>query len=300
MAEHKEQGTVVMQRSTAEQAQQAVSASAVLVLIHPAGNDLGRRTPLEADELWVGRLPDMDIAIDTESVSRRHARVLRLADGWYVEDMGSTNGSFVNDVRLEQPRRLTDGDQLRFGDAVLKFLSGENLEAAYHEEIYRLSTVDALTGVYNKRFFVDHLDREIARAERHGQALSVVLFDLDHFKKVNDTYGHLGGDEVLREICRRMRPRVRKDDLMARYGGEEFAIILPQTSHAGAVLFADALRLIVARESFTHDGAAIAVTISVGVACHEPPGQVTPVELIRRADENLYAAKRSGRNRVVG
>jgi diguanylate cyclase (GGDEF)-like protein len=272
---------------------------AVLVQVYPPGKNLGRRFTLAGKrEHVVGRLDELDVALDEEAVSRRHARIFRESGAWTVEDLNSTNGSYVNDVRITR-RALHDGDMLRFGMAILKFLAGSNIEAAYHEEIYKMSILDNLTGVHNKRYFLEFIEREIARALRYGSPLSLVMFDIDHFKRVNDTYGHLAGDAVLRELGRRLKPRVRREDLLARYGGEEFACVLASTACASALKLADDLRALVASTPFVHDDLQIAVTISLGVA-ELALGDKRVDELIARADQNLYAAKHGGRNRVVG
>jgi two-component system cell cycle response regulator len=276
-----------------------VATPLVVMLYPPTISNLGRRYSLTREEHSIGRLPELDIPVETDSVSRRHARIVSKPDGWYVEDLGSTNGTFVNDERVER-RVLKDGDIVRVGEAVLKFLSGSNVEAAYHEEIYRMSIMDGLTGVHNKRFFVEFLEKEVARAHRHLQPLGLVMFDLDHFKKVNDTYGHLCGDHVLKEVCRRLKPRIRREDLLARYGGEEFACVLPDTQYHGVMAFAESLRMLVARESVKWEEHAIQVTISLGVSVMDAKSQVTGQDLIRKADERLYEAKRGGRNVVVG
>src|SRR5262249_14776482 len=163
--------------------------------------------------------------------------------------------------------------------------------AAYHEEIYRLTILDNLTGVHNKRFFLEFLEREISRAQRHGATLALVLFDVDHFKQVNDAHGHLAGDAVLKEISRRLRPRIRREALRARYGGEEFACVLPDTTSAGAGIFAEALRIIVERDPVMYQDKRIPVTISLGVAVVATTHLEFAADLIRRADEKLYEAK---------
>jgi two-component system cell cycle response regulator len=272
---------------------------AVLLSIYPSGPNMGRRFALSATEHFVGRLAELDIALEGEGLSRKHARIYRTDEGWNIEDLGSTNGTMVNDVKVDRGL-LRDGDILRFGVATCKFLAGDNIESQYHEEIYRMSIQDGLTGVHNKRYFLELLERELAGAARRGSPLSLAMLDIDHFKKINDTHGHLAGDAALKELCRRLKPRVRAADLLARYGGEEFAVVLPDTSLAGALELAEDLRLLVADTPFAHDELRIPCTISLGVAQIDIANPGRPEDLIRRADENLYAAKRGGRNRVVG
>jgi diguanylate cyclase (GGDEF)-like protein len=271
---------------------------AVLVQLYPPGPNLGRRFTLNGPEHVVGRLPDLDVSVEEDGVSRQHARLKKMADVWFLEDMGSTNGSFVNDERITQ-KSLRDGDMLRFGTAILRFLFGSNIEANYHEEIYKMSILDGLTGVHNKRYFLEFLEKEMARARRHGSSLSLMMFDIDHFKKVNDTHGHLAGDAVLKELGRRLKPEVRREDLLARYGGEEFAIVLVSTSLHRAVEFAEEMRLLVHRDPFKTDTVTLPVTVSIGVA-ELDANMRTPEDLIGKCDGHLYTAKRQGRNQVVG
>jgi diguanylate cyclase (GGDEF)-like protein len=285
---------------------------AVMALYNSRSAFHGLSSPSRSEHT-VGRRSDLDLHIDVDSVSRRHARLVRHGEDWWVEDLGSTNGTFVNDDPVGR-RKLDDGDIVRFGEAVVKFLTGTYIERAYHEEVYRLSIIDGLTSVHNKRFFDEVLEREVARSQRHGGSLALVLFDIDHFKDINDTYGHLAGDTILVLLCRRIRPRIRREDVLARIGGEEFACLLTETTRSGGLGFAEDVRELVEREPYICDGTLIKVTISLGVAAFEPPppSQRLPVDdtrataaslkdaldLVRRADERLYAAKRGGRNRV--
>jgi len=275
------------------------SRDACVVLIYPQGPDMGRRFPLDKDEFVLGRGSDCDIQVDRDSVSRRHAKIVREGENWGVEDLNSTNGSYVNDVQITARTALRDGDLVKIGAAIFKFLSGENVEVAYHEEIYKMTIVDGLTGVHNKRYFAEFLDREIARCLRHGRPLALVMLDIDHFKKINDTHGHLTGDHVLRELAKRLNGRMRREELLARYGGEEFAVVLPETGKPGALEFGEQLRGLVAKDPFEFEGDKMPVTISVGVTVLEGE-QVDIDTFIKRADDNLYAAKRGGRNQVIG
>jgi two-component system, cell cycle response regulator len=283
-------------RSPAE----AGSQPACLVLIYPTGPDMGRKFTLEGGALLIGRGADCDIVVDMDSVSRRHAQIERRGAVVLISDQGSTNGTYVNELQVAAERALCDGDQVKVGNAIFKFLSGGNVEAGYHEAIYRMTIIDALTEAYNKRYFLEFLDRELARCARYRRPLSLVMFDLDHFKQINDDHGHLAGDFVLREMARRLRSRIRKEELLARYGGEEFGVVLPEADHQGALDFAEQLRRLVAREPFIFEDDSIELTISVGAATTEGDAQVEAAQFIKMADENLYRAKRSGRNRVVG
>ena len=274
------------------------NGDACLVLIYPQGAGMGRRYELQNDEVVLGRGSDCDIQIDRDSVSRKHARIFRPAEQWMIEDLGSTNGSYVNDVPVQRSP-LRDSDFVKIGAAIFKFLSGTGVEASYHEEIYRMTIIDGLTGARNKRYFVEFLEREISRCARHERPLSLLMFDIDHFKKINDTHGHLTGDYVLRELTRRLLGRIRKEELLARYGGEEFAIVLPETGSEGAMTLAEQVREIIGNEPFEYEGDTIKATVSIGV--HTLNGEDMPVpDFIKLADDKLYTAKRTGRDKVVG
>ena len=182
----------------------------------------------------IGRGNDCDIRINDHSVSRRHARIQPGADGYYAVDLQSTNGTFVNDVPASICK-LKDGDYLRVGNCIYRFLAGGNVEAEYHEEIYRLTIIDALTDIHNKRYLLEFLDRELSRSARYGRPLALIMMDLDRFKSINEDLGHLGGDFTLREVAGCVKGNVRKEELFARYGGEEFAVVLPETTLEGGV-----------------------------------------------------------------
>jgi diguanylate cyclase (GGDEF)-like protein len=278
----------------------SLAGQAVLVLIYagaPGTGEIGRRYELLGDEVIIGRGSDVDIQIDRDSVSRRHARLFRHDGHWFVCDLQSTNGSYVNDMPITE-HTLKDGELLKIGNAIFKFLSGPSIEAAYYEEIYRMTIMDGLTQAYNKRYFLENLERELARCARYGRSLSLVLFDIDHFKQINDNHGHLTGDYVLRELARRVRGRVRKEEVFARYGGEEFTVTLPEATRDNAMEFAEQIRRIIEKDLFEFEGEKIQVTISLGVATVNKDMETQA--FVKAADDNLYRAKRAGRNRVVG
>ena len=276
---------------------------ASLILLHPPEMPIGRRTELAQDRMPIGRDPASAIPLERDSVSRQHAELSRTGqDQWMVRDLGSTNGTFVNERPVEPGEAgevLRSGDQLRFGDVVFKFLAGGTVESVYHEEVYQLSVQDGLTGVHNKRYFMDFLERELASAHRHKNPLTLVMLDIDHFKQLNDERGHLCGDSVLKQLAQRISPRIRREDLFARYGGEEFAAILTITGLQGGVRFAENIRQMVARRPFAFEKEQLPVTISLGVTCMENEPSVDAEALIHRADQRLYEAKRAGRNRVA-
>ena len=297
--DYRDGGTLILSRPMGVSEKKPPSGDACLVNLHPPGPDIGRRIPLVENQYIVGRDSEAGFVVSRSSVSRQHARLYVDDDGnWWVEDLNSTNGTFVNESRIHA-QQLTDSDQVRFGDAIYKFLSGSNIESAYHEAIHNMAIQDGMTGIHNKRFFLEFLEREIAVASRHGHPLTLVMFDVDHFKKVNDTHGHLAGDAVLKDLATRIRPRIRREDLFARYGGEEFACVLPSTGIEGGIVFADHLRLIIAERPTMFDNLSISFTISLGVTTLHRETDVDATALIKRADEKLYAAKHAGRNRVV-
>lgn len=266
---------------------------ACLVVIY--GPDLGRRVPLARSSFTIGRSSKNDLAIDQESVSRRHARISYNGRSYVLVDMRSKNGTYVNDEAVAE-RTLKHGDQIKVGRSILKFMHGDNVELSYHEEIYRLMTVDGLTQVYNRRYFTEALERECNRAARYKRRLSVLLFDVDRFKTVNDEHGHVAGDGVLRQLATAVKGKLREQDIFARVGGEEFGVLLPEVALEGARGAAEKVRSIVEATRFSFEHVEIACTVSVGVA--SAVDKPDAVELYRAADEALYRAKQKGRNRV--
>lgn len=265
-------------------------------LVQIYGETLGKRFPIE-DELTIGRSDANTIMVQVPNASRRHARIFLDEGRCWIEDLGSTNGTHVNDVEIARPRPLANGDLITTGGTVFKFIVGGNVEALYYEEIYRLTILDGLTGVHNKRYFDEFLEREFARAQRHGRPLSVALIDLDRFKDVNDSFGHLAGDSVLKMVARLIQSRVRQEELLARYGGEEFVVVLPETDLAGARAFAEKVRQEVEAATAVVDGETIGVTISIGIGTLEAGREGE--DLVREADRQLYRAKAAGRNTVM-
>jgi diguanylate cyclase (GGDEF)-like protein len=277
----------------------STNSAACLVHIYPTGASMGTRYALGEKPLQIGRGEDCEIRIPDHSVSRKHCRVDPEAGTVSVTDLGSTNGTFVNDRMIQGTISLHDGDYLRVGNCIYRFLAGGNVEAEYHEEIYRLTIIDALTQTHNQRSFLEFLDRELVRSNRHGRPLALLIFDIDWFKNVNDQLGHLAGDFALRELASLIRGTVRREDLFARYGGEEFAVVLVETGMPEANDVAERIRSIIENHVFRFEESEFKVTVSVGICATSGDESLTTKEMIRIADEKLYAAKNAGRNRVV-
>jgi diguanylate cyclase (GGDEF)-like protein len=276
-----------------------VLAEACLVCIHSEDPVRGKRFSVGTQPLVIGRDGECAVAIADRTVSRRHALIeYRPGYGYRVTDLDSANGTYVNEVRV-RTEALNDGSSVRVGNALFRFLAGGNMEAAYHEEIRRLTVTDPLTGVYNRRALDEFLERELARAVRHMRPLAVALFDIDHFKAINDRLGHLAGDRTLTELAARLRPLIRADELLARYGGEEFALVLPESTLERSVACAERFRRAVGERPFGFEGHTYSVTVSAGVGFLTAGTSTTATELLRTADARLYEAKRAGRNCVA-
>ncbi len=274
--------------------------TACLVVIY--GAELGKRIPLGAGEIECGRSMQTGIPLDDDAVSRRHARFAWTGSSFIVSDLGSTNGTFVNDASLSgvRERTLHDGDQVKIGHTIFKFIFGGNIEISYHEEIYRLMTFDGLTQIHNKRSFETSIEREVSRGHRYQRPLSLILFDIDHFKGINDSFGHLAGDAVLRQLAALVSANIRREDIVARVGGEEFALIVPELGREQSrVGVGEKLRVIIERTPCRFEERSIPITASFGVAELGLTPAMTPTEIYKLADERLYAATRGGRNRVA-
>lgn len=269
-----------------------------LVVIHaPVQTDLGRRYVLDKDTTTIGRGRSNDIVLPSDCVSRRHARLEQRAGNLFIIDLASTNGTFVNDdVHSVRERQLQRGDRLKVGDTIFKYLSGSDIELQYHEIIFRMTVTDGLTDLANRKQLDTVLEEEIPRARRHGRDLALLMLDIDHFKSINDTHGHLTGDSVLRGLAAILQHRLRPTDKLGRYGGEEFCAILPETSLRAAAKIGEELRALVEAHAFVAENKNIRVTVSIGVGALQEG--MTLADLYRSADEMLYKAKRAGRNRV--
>jgi diguanylate cyclase (GGDEF)-like protein len=264
----------------------------VLVL---SGPRLGHRLVLGDAAIDVGRGSAAGLILDADSVSRKHARIERFGGGHKMVDLGSTNGTYVNGVRIKE-QILKDGDRIGIGKALLKYIAGGNIEGAYHEEVQRLMRFDPLTNIFNKRHFDESLRLAVRTAAGAERPLSLIVFDLDHFKKVNDTYGHMAGDAVLCGATGAVQAILMPTEVFGRVGGEEFALLCPDTKLAAALDRAEAVRRAVMSDPYVFEEKKLPVTVSSGVAQLAPDEE--PEGLFDRADAQLYAAKGAGRNCV--
>jgi diguanylate cyclase (GGDEF)-like protein len=276
--------------------------SAFLIVISAkSAAGIGRMHKLDKAEIVLGRSLEAEFQIEDDGISRKHAKLLSDADGRFtLMDLGSTNGTYLNGNRIDVSP-LRDGDKIQIGsNTVLKFSLQDQLDEQYQRSIYESATRDGLTRIFNKKYLLDSLKKEFAYCLRHRIPLSLAMFDVDHFKRINDTYGHQAGDYVLARIASRISEIVRAEDLFARYGGEEFALMLRETVEEQAYVAAERCRRIVDITDFNFGGTPIKVTISVGIATLLDSDFSQPEDLIAAADRFLYRAKKLGRNRVEG
>jgi diguanylate cyclase (GGDEF)-like protein len=278
-------------------AQRAKQQRPWIVIVSGAAN-VGKMFRLDG-EMVVGRSPSATLRIEEDGVSRSHAKIVLLANGGaQVVDLESRNGTYVNGERVKVAP-LSDGDKIQVGTTtILKFSYQDALDEELQQNLYASATRDPLTQLANKRTFSEMLDRELAYAARHGGRLSLVTFDVDHFKRINDGYGHPAGDHVLRKLAELVSAGIRTEDVAARVGGEEFAVILREVPLAGAVDCAERLRRSVEAAVFEHEKRRIAVTVSLGVATLSKAERGSADALVKAADACLYQAKQGGRNRV--
>jgi two-component system, cell cycle response regulator len=267
------------------------------------GSEAGSIHVVSKDETKIGRSRESHVRVDDLGTSRTHARITRDENGAYVlEDRGSRHGTTVHGERIVR-HTLADGDRIGLGPNVfMRFSFTDRTEEEMLRRRYESSVLDALTGTLNRGHFIDRLDAEIAYARRHGTPLSLLLFDVDEFKNINDTLGHQAGDHALGSLCAIVRSSLRLEDIFARYGGEEFAVVARGIGIDEAMKAAERVRALVEVADIVYQGALIRLTISVGVAsldCCDGDANARE-ELIRIADARMYSAKRAGRNRCAG
>jgi diguanylate cyclase (GGDEF)-like protein len=264
-------------------------------LIVVAGGTLGETFLIQPELTVIGRGSDAHVRIVDDGVSRRHAQVDARGAAITLRDLGSRNGTFLNGVAVKE-QVLAEGDKIQLGEStVLRFTYQDRFDESFQKAMFENALRDDLTKAFNKRYFADRLASEVAYATRHRSPLTLAMLDIDHFKRVNDTHGHLAGDFVLCTLAQTISGTIRLEDVFARWGGEEFAILSRGTSLDGAKQFAERMRRQVGEQPYFYCGHEIPVTISVGVAALDAGDAV---DLVERADRALYRAKSAGRNRV--
>lgn len=269
-----------------------------LVVVYQRDGGAGRSIKLDHLPLRIGRDPSNELVLDDDGVSRRHARIEWRTDRLVLMDVGSTNGTLLNDAELSGIVELRTGDRIQVGSTIFKYLSASDLEAALHEQIFSNATTDALTGLRSKRHMKDELGREFSRARRYNRTFSLLMLDIDHFKAVNDDYGHQVGDIALRGVAGIVLSCLPTDSLAARYGGEEFVVLLLETKLEDAVAIAERIRRAVAELTVTYREVSLQVTVSIGCAEYSHDDE-SELRLFERADQRMYAAKAAGRNAVA-
>jgi two-component system cell cycle response regulator len=276
-----------------------VSEADVILIAHPESQRLGSRFRLSpGSTIEVGRSPSVGISLpEVMSISRKHARLRYIGSMVTLEDLGSTNGTFINGKQVQGRSVLHSGDRFQTAAVHFKFLHERDVESAYHMAIYELVARDGLTEIFNKRKYEEEVQREFARAQRHRRRLALILFDVDEFKRINDSYGHLCGDFVLKRIASAAREIARPEDVLARVGGDEFAILLPETGLRGARSLAERLHEKVEHLDHHYGEFELEVHCTLGVAVLTD-GMRDPQDLYAAADAALLTAKREGRNRV--
>lgn len=266
-------------------------------LVILSGKDQGKRFELVNQISYIGRNENADIVIRDPQMSRNHGRVVVFPDRIVFEDLNSTNGTYVDGLRIDK-LSLGARSRIRIGGTLMKIDYKDSNEARVEEALYRAANTDALTGILNRRAFIARVDEEIAVCRKNDLSLAIVMCDADHFKRVNDTYSHLAGDYVLKELARLISEKLRSEDEFARYGGEEFIILLRHLTLDSGTACCERIRAGVESHRFNFQGQIIPCTLSIGL-CVRRGAHIGDLEsMIQGADEALLTAKRKGRNRV--
>lgn len=267
-------------------------------LVALTGVNAGKAYPLASGVTVIGRSAAADIRLAAPGVSRCHCRLVHTELGMIIEDTGSHNGVVVNGVKVERAL-LGEADKIFLGRAALRFTLFDELEESYQRRLYESALRDELTGAYNKRYFVEHLEFELHFARRHGHPLALCLLDADGLKRVNDHYGHEAGDRMLAAFAAAVGGAVREHDIFARLGGDEFVVCSRLIDRAAAELMAERLVESVRGLEVRAGAARFTMTASLGLAAFPDVPAITGAELLGAADRALYQAKRAGRDRVV-
>lgn len=268
-------------------------------LIQLSGRETGQNYNLNNRTVKIGRDATCEICVDDPHVSRVHATITTVNGELFIKDLDSTNGIFVNGNKVTE-HRLMDGDKVLVGTRLyFRFAYQDAHDQNYQQSLFKAANMDALTQLYNKKYFLDVLPKEMSFSRRAHEPLSLMMLDVDHFKKINDTHGHLAGDAVLKALGAHLAKHVRLENVASRYGGEEFAVILRNCDAELAHTIAERLRISMEANTVIFREEKISVTISIGIATYADENFATMEDFIHKADEFLYEAKRTGRNKTI-
>ena len=274
----------------------AAAQHPMLVVLH--GPLLGRTFAVDQSQVTIGRSSECDIQIDDDNVSRKHAQI-GCQDGLvWLRDLGSTNGSYVNSKRVSEVP-LNDGDLVLIGRVLFKFIRSSIVQNRFFGQMYSLATTDFLTGIANRQQIINLLEQEFNRARRYERPLSILIYDIDRFKEINDTFGHLTGDQLLIKTSRVVKEHLRSEDFYGRLGGDEFLILCPETPVENALALGKRIQVVLSKTDFSANEKPIFFTISVGVATLSLE-VASPDEFILLGDQALDRAKNAGRNQCAG
>ena len=281
--------------STEEKQNEVASLDPYLVIL--SGKDQGKQYRLHRQFNTIGRNNDTDIRISDSKVSRKHGVIIIYPDCIVLEDHQSTNGCYVNDIRVDR-QVIEPATRIRLGSTMMKIEYKHSNEVASENELFKAANTDALTNISNRRAFMIRAQEEISFCKRNNAKLAIVMCDVDHFKHTNDNFGHQAGDLVLKELAEILHVQMRKEDMLARFGGEEFIMLLRSTDVDSVSMWAERIREKVERSSFVFEGITIPTTLSIGICSMKGEKITTLDDLIKKADDALYQAKKNGRNRV--
>ena len=289
--------TLIFSEDSTEKA--VAKKSYFLIIIFGKETDLGKEIEIK-ERIVVGRSIKTDLLTTDPLMSRKHFTIYKEEDNrFYIEDLNSLNGTFLNQNEIYGKHILKSSDIITSGRTVFKFEKRTELESMFHKYLYTAATTDRMTNLFNKYFFIDKLKKQITYSKRYNTKFSLLMIDIDDFKKVNDTYGHTVGDEALKFVAFKVVSSIRENDMAARYGGEEFITLLLESGPEDAYAVAERMRNAVEEEVFEIDDIKFNLSISIGVASY-PKDATKWLELIKTADERLYTAKNIGKNIVVG
>jgi len=275
----------------------------MLTVIQGSELDFGKTYAIAEENFTLGRDKANAISVDDPKVSKKHCEILiiRVNDllQIVIKDLGSTNGTYVNHEPVNH-RILNSGDKITVGETVFRFSYNDEIEEEYHSRLFNFAATDSLTGLYNRRYVLNELEKHHKISKRNRRLFSIIVMDIDDFKKINDTYGHAAGDEFLKKVAFIINNTLREQDIAGRLGGEEFLLVLPETDLEGAYILAGRIRESIAAAEVIYAGQVIQATISSGVSQYNlefPPRSTDTI--FQHADHAMYKAKKSGKNKVI-